>query len=317
MKYLFLLCFFMNLQFSVAQQLLQYYDKQGVFLHDAALSPDAKLIVVAPYQKSALLYSAEGVVKSELEKPEGGVRTLSFSKDGKSIIGGSTDKCIIVWDLQGQQKLAFKSQEAVLEVDENASGRILAGSGRDEVIPFYFKRSVKYLPNDLLTSHRIDFAEESGHSLSIGKNKAAVLLNSSGIPVITFGKHRKKVTAVAVSVQENYYLSGSADGMLKLWENSGHLRLEIKAHDDAISALAFSPDGRFFVSGGMQGNIKIWNLRGELIGRKNAHAWCVSSLSFSENGKKLLSASWDGTAKLWGIGADVLSQLRAEYSAGK
>ncbi len=84
------------------------------------------------------------------------------------------------------------------------------------------------------------------------------------------------MTAVAVSPDGRFIVSGSGDRTVKVWEAAtGRLLRSLEGHKDDMTAVAVSPDGRFIVSGSDDRTVKVWEAKtGRLLRSLEGHADC-------------------------------------------
>ena len=202
------------------------------------------------------------------------VTSVAFSPDGKSIVSGSDDKTIRLWDLQGNQ-----------------IGQPFQGH-RDSV------RSVAFSPD--------------GKSIVSGSNDKTIRLwdlqgNQIGQP---FQGHRGFVISVAFSPDGKSIVSGGDDKMLRLWDLQGNqIGQPFQGHEDTISSVAFSPDGKSIVSGGDDKMLRLWDLQGNQIGQPfQGHKKSLNSVAFSPDGKAIISGSSDKTLRLWDLQGNQIGQ---------
>ena len=107
-----------------------------------------------------------------------------------------------------------------------------------------------------------------------------------------------------------YLVSGSEDGIVRLWESkSGRLLSKLQSHKGGVSAIAVDPKGKFIASGANDGWIQTWDL--QRARRHWVSKWqkgYLTSIAFSPDGERLVSTRvvrteragfWAGTISLW------------------
>jgi WD40 repeat protein len=118
------------------------------------------------------------------------------------------------------------------------------------------------------------------------------------------------LTRVALSPDGSRIVSGTDDGMAKVWDaRTGTTLFDLKGHNGEVSSAAFSPDGSRIVSGSRDSTAKVWDARtGKPLLEFRGHSGEVSSVAFSPDGAQIVSGSDDLTAKVWdaGTGATLL-----------
>ena len=112
--------------------------------------------------------------------------------------------------------------------------------------------------------------------------------------------HSLYVAVVVFSPDGKRLLTGSADGVARLWDvATGHLIRAMIGHQSGVRSAAFSSDASMIATGDDRGGLRVWRGdTGELIRTLRAHEQMLTSLEFSRDGKRLLSASWDYTARI-------------------
>ncbi len=114
--------------------------------------------------------------------------------------------------------------------------------------------------------------------------------------------HTDKVTAIAVSPDGNFLLSGGNEGTVKLWSlPDGGLIESLENSGGSIHALAVSPDSKHVAAN--DGNaIKLWDLPDGDNGRTLAsQAYPLYSLAFSADSTFIVSGNADHSIKLWNL----------------
>eukprot|EP01102_Stenamoeba_stenopodia_P002363 TRINITY_DN1217_c0_g1_i5.p1 TRINITY_DN1217_c0_g1~~TRINITY_DN1217_c0_g1_i5.p1 ORF type:complete len:289 (+),score=42.06 TRINITY_DN1217_c0_g1_i5:919-1785(+) len=153
-------------------------------------------------------------------------------------------------------------------------------------------------------SKRVNAVEwsESGLLISGSMDQMVRLTNpETGQVLVNFRGHQKNVFAVAVTHDEKYIASASADKNIIIWDVDAQEEIgKLSGHKDWACALAFSPYSRRLVSGGRDALIKVWNSEsGDEIETLKGHTNCILQLRYSPDGKLIVSASEDKTLKVW------------------
>ncbi|KAG9126262.1 hypothetical protein FRC07_004185 [Ceratobasidium sp. 392] len=112
-----------------------------------------------------------------------------------------------------------------------------------------------------------------------------------------------KVNSVAYAPDGRRIVSGSDDGMVRIWDaEAGDAVLEpLTGHSGWVTSVAFSPDGRWIASGSSDMTIRVWDAQtGEAKGDPlRGHSEGVSSITFSADGRRIASGSADKTIRVW------------------
>ena len=101
---------------------------------------------------------------------------------------------------------------------------------------------------------------DSSQILTCGSNmKISYWESYSGDAIRVVKGGDGEMTALAISNNGKYFVSGSADKSVKLWDYDGGIYLaKGVAHSGAVSAATISPDQRTVVSVGQEGGIFVW-----------------------------------------------------------
>lgn len=113
--------------------------------------------------------------------------------------------------------------------------------------------------------------------------------------------HVGAVRAVCVSDDGSQAVSGSADGILRLWDLADRACLQtIPTGSEPIAGVALAPDGRWAISAGQ--SVALWDLAdGRCLRSFAGHTGRVTSLSLRSDAAQALTGSEDRTVRLWDI----------------
>ena len=126
------------------------------------------------------------------------------------------------------------------------------------------------------------------------------LIDSDYRELVVSFVHGAPITAAKLSPNGNSLLTGSRDGVARLWSTtSGQPLLTPFRHRAPVTALAFSPCGKWLATGSDDHTAYVWNARTGERGVPLQHDARVRSVAFSADSQRLITTSADGTAAIW------------------
>jgi hypothetical protein len=149
---------------------------------------------------------------------------VAFSPDGKTIVSGSGDKTIRLWDTRGNPiGQPFKGYEKwVSSVAFSPNGKTIVSGSGDKTIRLWDTRG-----------------------------------NPIGQP---FKGHEDRVISVAFSPDGKTIVSGGSDKTIRLWDTRGNpIGQPFTGYEGEVFSVAFSPDGKTIVGGDLDGTIRLWH----------------------------------------------------------
>jgi WD40 repeat protein/tRNA A-37 threonylcarbamoyl transferase component Bud32 len=235
------------------------------------------------------------------------VFSLAISKDGQTLVTGSGDKTIKIWNLStGELKNSVIGHtDAVFSLVITPDGETLVTGSGDKTIKIW-DLSTGRLKNTL-TGHTdlvISCAmTPDGKTLVTGSgDKTIKIWNlSTGQLKNTLTGHTNGVSTLAITPDGQTLVSGSVDNSIKIWNlSTGELKNTLIGHMDKVFSLAMTPDGQTLVSGSGDKTIKIWNLStGQLTNTLTSHTDVVTSCFMTPDGQTLVTGSGDNSIKTW------------------
>ncbi|MBO93525.1 MAG: hypothetical protein CMI32_01320 [Opitutales bacterium] len=119
--------------------------------------------------------------------------------------------------------------------------------------------------------------------------------------VVSTPKLPSPATAVDLSPDGKKILTGSRDGIARLWDaTTGQLIQNCEGHSASIVSVAFSPDGKRFATGGLDGACRLWSsetAKTTLILRDPETRF--RRLSFAPDGKRIITSGPGAKPALW------------------
>jgi WD40 repeat protein len=238
------------------------------------------------------------------------VNCVAFSPDGRSVLSGSHDKTMRLWDVaQGKEVRRFEGHPgAVRAIAFAAGGKQVVAGGEVSVIRFW----------DTATGKEVRQVEmdESADGLAFSPDGRLALFHTpwavGGYRILDGNtafdtddhdvaekvfKGGKTGTLVAVPARIPY--------KVRLWDLEAGKQLDEYAwHDGWVEAVAFSPDGRRYLSSGLDRRVALADAR---AGVKEADAFPeqerpTDSMALSPDGRRLLLAA----GSMWVMGGAML-----------
>ncbi|XP_065210901.1 pleiotropic regulator 1 [Planococcus citri] len=113
--------------------------------------------------------------------------------------------------------------------------------------------------------------------------------------------HLGWVRCVAVEPGNEWFATGSADRVIKVWEMStGKLKVSLTGHVSSVRGLAISKRHPYLFSCGEDKQVKCWDLEyNKVIRHYHGHLSAVYSLALHPSLDILLTAGRDATARVW------------------
>ena len=168
----------------------------------------------------------------------------------------------------------------------------------------------KFVELEVLEENKEKFRIElqTSSTLTLPKNLKIRFVN-------VFKEHYTSVLSVCFSPDDDYVVSGSKEGSIKLWDI--HKQRSIKTftgHTNSVTSVCFSPDGKNILSGSLDATIKLWDIEtGRCVRTFEAHKSFVNSVCFSKDGKFVISGSSDGTIRFWAVETGECIEILKEH----
>jgi WD40 repeat protein len=237
------------------------------------------------------------------------IEALAMNPDGSTLISGSCDNTIKIWDLKtGQLMRTLEGHKSILTcITLSPDGQTLASSSWDKTVKIWdfhtgeIKHSWKIYESEEYCIVDCSVISPDGKTLYTGTRYGSTYYwdVNSGKELGNLGITSLGSTLLAMSA-DGRTLAGTYTGTLKVYDlpqNTRRFRVET-GYDSP--SLAISPDGETVFIGDYDGNVHLWDAhQGQELSTLGGHSGIVKAIGVSPDGKMLASGDKQGGVKVW------------------
>jgi RNA polymerase sigma factor (sigma-70 family) len=282
--------------------------RHGGVVRTLAFDRDGKTLLCAGWDKVIRRWDARtGAELEPLAGPEKGLQDAAVSADSKTLVGGTVDGNVHVWDWSAGKeinKIAVLGGKIIWKVAVAADGRLAAIAGEDNAVRLFdltagtqmrmlvtYKRqpsSLAFSPDGKLLASASHDGSAHVHEVNTGKE-------------VFQPQTEKRVVSALCFAPDGKTLAAGDEGGVSLWEvETGKPQRRVGGVTGALWVLQFAPDGWTFAGGGAAGMIHIWEAAsGKEQKRIEARADNVQALAFTPDGAALASGGAALGVQLW------------------
>ncbi len=150
----------------------------------------------------------------------GGVTAVAISPDGRSLISGSRNHIIKVWDWWAQEEIfTLNAYAFIYAITVSPDGETFTVRGRDQTVRAWSLRTGQQIRPEkgALRSIASVTLTDDRHLISSSQKTIKIWNLHLGRELCTLSGHTNLVTAVAVSANKEMLVSGSNDRTVRVW----------------------------------------------------------------------------------------------------
>jgi len=241
--------------------------------------------------------------------------SIQFSQDSKEIIGGSSDQCVYIYDIERKAQVhqIFAHQDDVNTVSflDNSCQSFVSGSD-DTLIRVWDRRILSNVGNKgcvaVLPGHtqgitHIDSKKDGRYIVSNGKDQCAKLwdLRKTQDPDKALARVGNAFSGwyggygAHVNNRSNPRQRHQSDFSIMTYRGHSVIQTLIRVKFSPLST-----GNKYIYSGSSDGHVYIYDLiTGEIVKRLKGHHSLVRDVSWHPHKPEIVSTSWDGMCKNW------------------
>jgi WD40 repeat protein/serine/threonine protein kinase/Flp pilus assembly protein TadD len=253
------------------------------------------------------------------------VHALAVTPDGKTLVSGSRDASVRVWDVAtGKERAVLTGHKAcVWRLAISPDGKVVASASNDNTVKLWDLGTGELLATLPVGGavRSVDFSPD-GKALAAGTEDGTLELWDVGARQrrLTLQAHFAPTVALDYSPDGKLLATGAGwntsrgPGGVKVWDVTSEPPRIVSQVSPSIF-VAFSPDGRLLATCHFQG-VKVWSVpSGELKARLDSFKTRVESVAFSADGSTLAFGGGDRTVKLWDFGSGATRTVGAHLGS--
>jgi WD40 repeat protein len=236
-----------------------------------------------------------------------GVRCVTVSSDGASVISGSNDKTVRIWNIHNanEDPTVLKSKGDAIRSLVTIPNYILAGDVAGNIIRWSLQNPGAPM---MIRAH------SSGvNALTVVNNEKLISGGADGFikvfqlqqlasEPLVLDTISSRITSIVSSPNGRWLAVASEERLVRIYDLQRMYDppFLLGARDHKIKALDFSNDNELLAGGGLDGTLFVWNLKSRLpFAVLSGHISSINAIKFSPDNTLLATASADRTIRLW------------------
>lgn len=233
------------------------------------------------------------------------IESMAVSKDGKTLVTGSDDQTVLVWDVAaGKVTQTLKGHTGgIIAVAISPDGKKAASASADKTVKIWDVASGKDTATiKVEVEKKEEPKKEEPKKVDPKKEEPKKVDPKKKEEPKKAAAEQARIVSVAFSADGTKLAAGNLEGSVKIYDAADGKEIASIDTNDGTWALAFSPDGSKLATGGWDQTIHVWDIAAKKEAQTiKAHMGAVTALDFSPDGALIASGGTDNLVKLWTV----------------
>ncbi|XP_020783187.1 guanine nucleotide-binding protein G(I)/G(S)/G(T) subunit beta-3b [Boleophthalmus pectinirostris] len=238
------------------------------------------------------------------------IYAMHWGTDSRQMVSASQDGKLLIWDTHtGNKLVAVPLKSAwVMSVAFAPSGNLVASGGLDNMCTVYNVKAASPKTLRELDAHTgylscCRFLSDTEILTASGDTTCCLWDLETGKQKVIFTNHIGDCMSLALSPDQNCFISGACDSLAKLWDiREGACKQTFSGHTSDINAISFFPSGNVVITGSDDTTCKMYDLRSdqEVLGYQDTGLNAgVTSVALSSSGRLIFAGYDDFNCHIW------------------
>ena len=238
------------------------------------------------------------------------ISCVSITADCKTIISGSNDKNVKLWNSTGNehaQKISTPSDHILHHLTQpecvviTTDGRWGLSGSKSDSLKLWDMASAKCVNSSPGSVACIAALHRSTQVVTGSHNGDITVWNCDCLEAQqTVKAHQGSVMSLQVSKDDSFIISASNDKTVGLYQDHEGQTVQLVGHTDAVVCVSLMKGENLAISGSKDKTVRLWNLQTKSCERIfEGHTGVVGCLASTSDNKTIVSGSGDFTLKIW------------------
>ena len=295
------------------------FQGSNAVVNSAAFSPDGKLVVTGGEDRAARVWDVStGRKVAVLARNAGGVKQVSFTPDGHSVLATSFDGTantgvLRVWSFRNGRVQGWKSKSFGQSGEMSPERRLLTTGFISDAVLWRRSggswRALETFGARGAVSASAAFGDdgrlivETIDRLAKAPDIVRIVRAATGHTISELPPSKQIGRAARLSDDGKLVATIGFDLAVRVWDVETRRTVSVlRGHEDYPEDVDFSPGGERVVTGGSDGTARVWDVQsGRQLGVLRGHRGPVTSVAFAPSGDRVLTTGRDGTARVWDV----------------